>query len=239
MVQPVLDAWAATPAPISRTMRPGTMGRRRRTTFLQKTAAPGGRCRRADRRRRGRPAGWSCRCVAGNLGAAGGACHDPARHSRRFHARRHQQGDHVPCPRSAAGAGGVGPDLPCRDGQPRPVWPPARWHGRGRVFAVQGLRACPLGAGGCGYRLHVRSGADPRGGGGLSRELRQHVLGGGAVRGRRGAGGSQRRHGVGAHLQHQHGEADPRQLPAARRPCPYRWRAGDPRRRGNRGADPA
>ena len=82
----------------------------------------------------------------------------------------------------------MGRNLSRRDRQPRPVRPPARRHGRRRLVAVEGVRGRAVDAARRRHRLHLRAGAGEGGQGRLQRQLRQHVVGDGAVRGRRGTG---------------------------------------------------
>ncbi len=69
-------------------------------------------------------------------------------------------------------------------GSPDPNRTTIERHGRRDFLAFESLRAGAVAARRCRYRLHFRSGANPRGGGGLSQQLRQHELCGWTVRSR-------------------------------------------------------
>jgi len=131
----------------------------------------------------------------------------------RLHAWRYLQGRDVPPTPPPARARRLGPLVPCGDGQSGPLWPPAQRHGRRHLLAVESLCHRAIIAQRCGRGLHLCPGTDPRGARRLPRQLRQHELGRRPVRTGRGAGARRRRHRHSAHLQHQHPETDPRDVP--------------------------
>jgi hypothetical protein len=99
----------------------------------------------------------------------------------------------------------------------RPLRPAAGRHGWRRLIAVEGGDRRPIGAGRDRSRLHLRAGVGRRGRGRLRGQLRQPVVGRGALRARRGAHRAGRWCTAVRALEHEYAEAGRRATHGAER----------------------
>ena len=108
--------------------------------------------------------------------------HGAVAHSRRLHARRHQQGRLLRCRRSAERHAGARPHPAARHRQPRPLRQAHRRHGRSDVQHQQGRDPVRVGDTRLRRRFCLRSGGDRRPDHRLVGQLRQPQRGGGSFR---------------------------------------------------------